>query len=155
MKVHRNRLLQSQPAQRTGGVNHSVRQEDRILYVRGLFAPPKSPEEKHYRKKQEAEEWRQFYSVGMLLTFGVIVGLISLFGDFGLLSYNQLQDRHQSLQLEIQELQQQRALLKQEIVALQESPAYLEMMARQELGLVGKDDFIYVIRPQEADSGRP
>lgn len=149
MNLHRNRLLQGQQSHRSRPTSPTtvVRKDDRVLYIRGLFAPPKEQEPDTFRKTQESEEWRQLFSIGLLLSFGLIVGIISVVGDYGLWSRGQMTDRKVQLEEEISELRHQKAQLRQEIVALRESPAYLEQVARQELGLVGKKDHIYLVFP--------
>lgn len=85
-----------------------------------------------------------------LLLFGVGMILISLVGDQGLIAYYQLQREAESLRHEVATLQQRRGDLVQRIEALRESPAYIELLARQRLGLVRPGETVIQLRPGDS-----
>lgn len=71
-----------------------------------------------------------------LLIFGVGIVLISLLGDQGLLAYYGLRREESALRKEIDGLARQEGDLASRIQALRSDPQYIEMLARQRLGLV-------------------
>jgi len=77
-----------------------------------------------------------------LLVFGVGIVLISLLGDQGLLAYYSLRKEASSLRTEIDQLQREEGDLASRIQALRTDPNYIEMLARQRLGLVKPDETV-------------
>lgn len=88
-----------------------------------------------------------------LLLFGLGMILISLVGDQGLIAYYRLQKEAETLRLELQTMQGREQELLREIDALNNSDAYLEMLARRNLGLVKPDEMIIQLPP--AKGGGP
>jgi len=85
-----------------------------------------------------------------LLLFGCGMILISLVGDQGFIAYLGLQREATALRRDIQALETRQVRLQQEIRALREDPAYIELLARQELGLVRPGEVVIQLpRPQE------
>jgi cell division protein FtsB len=88
-----------------------------------------------------------------LLVFGAGMILISLVGDQGLIAYLRLQEEARSLRVEIQALEGRRQDLDQEVRALRDDPAYIELLARKRLGLVKPGETVIELPP--AAEGRP
>ncbi len=77
-----------------------------------------------------------------LLVFLAGMILLSLVGDQGLIAYYGLQKRAQQLRGEVIHLEARKRDLSARIRALRENPAYIELLARQRLGLVKPDDVV-------------
>jgi len=71
-----------------------------------------------------------------LLVFGVGIVTISLLGDQGLLAYYGLRREEVALRRDIDRLERRDLDLTGRIRALRSDPQYVEMLARQRLGLV-------------------
>jgi cell division protein FtsB len=81
----------------------------------------------------------------------VILSLFSLllfigFGENGLADLNLLQTERDSLLKKNEELVQKNLSLYREIERLKNDPKYVEDVARQELGVIGKDEIIFKIK---------
>ena len=81
--------------------------------------------------------WMPICILGLLGLLGLIV-----FGDNGLLDLQRL--RHEKTRLEGQNRQitQKNLSLYEEINRLKDDPHYIENVARQDLGMIGKEDVI-------------
>ena len=121
-----------------------LKNHDRILYVNGLFAPPKSQDNSSALEK-EAEEWRSLFTMILIAGFGMVMLLISVVGDYGILATNRLEAREQKLIKNLNYMQQEKALLSEEIVALKTNPAFIELIARKQLGLVRSGELIFYL----------
>lgn len=82
--------------------------------------------------------------LGILLT---LAGLI-FFGQRGLTHLVTLQEQFATLEAENQRILRENDQLKQEIELLNKNMAYIEDIARKQLGLVKKDELIYQLQPQ-------
>ena len=93
--------------------------------------------------------WVPICVLGLLGLLGLIV-----FGDNGLLDLQRL--RHEKARLEVQNRQitQKNLSLYEEINRLKDDPRYIENVARQELGLIGKEEVI-LRSTQEAPEEKP
>jgi len=67
----------------------------------------------------------------------------ALFGERGVLRLVKTYNQRQELQLQVEQLQQENARLRQEITALKEDRSTIERIARQELGMVREDEIIF------------
>lgn len=121
----------------------TLKNRDRVLFVRGLFNPPREQDLLSETRKKENEQWRSLFSIGLLAAFGIVMLLISLIGDYGVLATHALQQREIRLLSKWTEQKEQQALLLEEIHALRTNPAYIEAVARRELGLVHSNELIY------------
>ncbi len=74
--------------------------------------------------------------------------LLIVFGDNGLVELYRLQAQEQAMGVENQTLARENVNLYRTIGRLKSDPVYIESVARNELGMVGKDDVI-IIRPDE------
>jgi cell division protein FtsB len=86
-----------------------------------------------------------------LLIFGVGIVLISLLGDQGLLSYYSLRREAASLRVEIENLRQEEGELARRIQALRSDSSYIEMLARQRLGLVKPGETVLQLPRRESN----
>lgn len=107
------------------------------------------------RPPQEAAGWLDGlprYLLVFVLIFGMGMILISLIGEQGLIAYFQLKGEAGRLSREVAELSVRRTELAREIRALREDEAYIELLARQRLGLVRPGELIIQLPVRE---GRP
>ena len=74
--------------------------------------------------------------------------LFIIFGENGLADLHLLKIERDSLLKQNAELAKQNLNLYREIERLKSDPKYLESVARKELGVVGKDDFIFKLKDQ-------
>jgi len=89
---------------------------------------------------------------------GTVIALIALgvgavFGDRGILNMLDERDKVESLRVELEELRAENARLSGEIRDLRTSPRAIERLAREQLGLAGRDETAFLIR--EAAPGEP
>jgi len=68
--------------------------------------------------------------------------LVIIFGDRGLVEVGRLKGERDRLLKDNRDLQQQNLSLRREIDRLKTDPAYIEHVARQELGMIGRDEVI-------------
>ncbi len=84
-------------------------------------------------------------SIFLLLFFVV-------FGENGLIDLNRLKMERDGLLQKNTELKQENISLYREIGRLKNDPKYVENVARQELGVIGKDEVIIKVKkPKKAD----
>lgn len=89
-----------------------------------------------------------------ILIFVVILALFSMllfivFGDSGFSDLNQLKAERERLLKKNAELVQENLSLYREIERLKNDPAYVESVARKELGVIGKDEVIFKLKQSE------
>lgn len=82
------------------------------------------------------------YVIGALILLTVTAGA-TIFGENGLIHIYYLFQEKNSLEESLREQRQKNARLKEEVRRLKEDRIYLEMIARQELGLVKERELIY------------
>ena len=73
-----------------------LKNHDRILYVNGLFSPPKS-QENTVSLAKESEEWSSLFTMVLIAGFGAVMLLISVIGNYGILATNRLEEHEQIL----------------------------------------------------------
>ncbi|MCZ6473774.1 MAG: septum formation initiator family protein [SAR324 cluster bacterium] len=83
---------------------------------------------------------RYFFMFVLLFAMGMI--LVSLIGEQGMIAYIQLKGEARQLRSEVAALDARRVELAQEIKALRDDPAYIELLARRRLGLVRPGELI-------------
>ena len=123
----------------------------RILYVNGLFTPPKS-EERPVVSAKETEEWRSLFTMVLIAGFGAIMLVISVIGSYGINATNQLEAYEQKLTQQIKSMHIEKNLKHEEINALMTNPEYIELVARKNLGLVHASELIFYLPPSEKKS---
>ena len=130
-----------------------LKNHDRILYVNGLFTPPKS-EERPLVSAKETEEWRSLFTMVLIAGFGAIMLVISVIGSYGINSTNRLEQYEQNLTHQIESMRIEKAMKYEEINALKTNPEYIELVARKILGLVHASELIYYLPPSNTNSYR-
>lgn len=80
--------------------------------------------------------------------------LLIVFGDNGLMELSRLREKERSMVRQNELLAGENVDLYRTIGRLKEDPVYIESVARNELGMIGKDDVV-VIRPGARQSGNP
>ena len=79
-------------------------------------------------------------SLVALVLFNIL--LVIVFGDRGLVEVNRLKGERNQLRGDNRELTEKNLALRREIERLKSDPAYIEYVARQELGMIGRDEVI-------------
>ena len=130
-----------------------LKNHDRILYINGLFTPPKSLE-KPLVSAKETEEWRSLFTMVLIACFGAIMLIISVIGSYGINATNRLEVYEQELTHQIESMRIEKALKYEEINALKTNPEYIELVARKNLGLVHSSELIYYLPPSNTNSHR-
>ena len=82
----------------------------------------------------------------------MVLSYLLLFSEFGLFRRWQLAREEATIQNQIEELQQKRSDLEAEQGKL-EDDAYLERVAREEHGMVKKDEHVYRLAPPDTSGG--
>lgn len=108
----------------------------------------------------EREETRQ--DVGLrrkAATLASILALIalvvgSLFGDRGMLHLVEQRERAQALEREVELLRLENGVLAEDIRALKSDPRAVERLAREQLGLTGPGETVFLIREDAAAETR-
>jgi len=121
-----------------------LKNHDRILYVNGLFSPPKSQDHTSALEK-ESEEWRSLFTMILIAGFGIVMLLISVVGNYGILATNRLEAREKKLIKKLNSMQLEKILMTEEINALKTNPAFIELVARKQLGLVRSGELIFYL----------
>ena len=129
-----------------------LKNHDRILYVSGLFSPPKVQETPVVGMAKETEEWRSLFSMVLIAGFGVVMLIISVIGSYGILATSRLEAHEQMLLQKLESMKVEKTLMQEEVLALKTSPEYIELIARKELGLVHSTELIYYLTPSAKDS---
>jgi len=86
-----------------------------------------------------------------ILFLGILITLAGLlfFGQRGITHLMTLQEQFATLEAQNQQILLENARLKKEIELLNENMAYIEDIARTQLGLVKKDELVYQLQPHE------
>ena len=127
-----------------------LKNHDRILYVNGLFSPPKS-QDNSVGLAKESEEWRSLFTMVLIAGFGVVMLLISVIGSYGILATNRLEAHEQTLVQKLDSMQLEKVLMIEEIAALKTNSAYIELIARKQLGLVRTGEVVFYL-PESTES---
>jgi cell division protein FtsB len=77
--------------------------------------------------------------------------LVVLFGDNGLIELNRKQDTYQRLLVKNEHLTQENLKMYRTIDRLANDPAFVESVARRELGMVRPDELIFKFAPSAGD----
>ena len=85
----------------------------------------------------------------------LVLAIQGIFGRRGYLEIQELQNSNQDLTKEIEVLKSENARTMEEIQALKTSPAYIEKIAREELGLVRPGEIKIVMQPNPENSTPP
>jgi cell division protein FtsB len=78
-----------------------------------------------------------------LIVFVLLMGALITFGDRGLIDNYRMNQKLMALKKINHGTTLENIALKKNITFLREDPSYIEMMARNELGMVKKGDLVY------------
>ena len=78
-----------------------------------------------------------------LIVFVLLMGALITFGDRGLIDNYRMEEKLLVLKKVNHEITLENIALKKNILLLRNDPSYIEMMARNELGMVKKGDLVY------------
>ena len=81
-----------------------LKNQDRILYVKGLFNPPPTETSESVMGTKVLDQWRNVLSLGVLTAFLMLMMMVSIIGDYGILSSHQLQERKENLEQNLEDL---------------------------------------------------
>ena len=119
--------------------------QDRILYVNGLFNPPPLAEQGEVGTGTRVmEHWRNVLSLGVLTIFLLLMLLVTIIGDYGFLVSRNLEQRKMSLEQDLRNLKNQEILMREEIHGLKNDPRFIAAVARRILGWVQKNERVYL-----------
>ncbi len=82
----------------------------------------------------------------LIIFCAVIVVIISLIGDKGLVQYMALKDQEEKLEMEIQQLKEKRQEWIKKIQSIKSNQTYIENIAREQLGMIRKDEKLIKLR---------
>lgn len=101
--------------------------------------------EKLLRKQVESEIKRRRYVVYTLLLLSILYVTATLvIGERGLMRYFELSHKEKTLKTEVAKLQSDNTKLKGVIDSYENNNFYIEKHARENFGLAGKDEYIYI-----------
>ena len=122
-----------------------LKNQDRILYVNGLFNPPPNVEQIEVgRDVRVMEQWRNVLSLGVLTVFLLLMLLVTIIGDYGFLASRDLEQRKMSLEQDLRNLKNQEILMREEIHGLKHDPRFIAAVVRRDLGWVKKNERVYL-----------
>ena len=78
-----------------------------------------------------------------LLIVVAIIALLTIFGDRGLIRIYKLSKERDSIKTYNEQIREENASMKDEIHRLKTDDKYIEIIARKELGMVGKNELVY------------
>ncbi|MBE9532372.1 MAG: septum formation initiator family protein [Proteobacteria bacterium] len=82
----------------------------------------------------------------IFIFFIVAVSVVAVFGDKGLVEAYGLKKHRDSIIAHVDLLKAENSTLEDEIALLKDDKRYVEMVARKDLGMIGKDEIIYMLR---------
>jgi len=78
-----------------------------------------------------------------LSLFVAIVGLLTIFGDRGLIRVYKLSKERDSIKNYNERIKAENTAMKEEMELLKTDDKYIELIARKELGMVGRNELVY------------
>ncbi len=81
----------------------------------------------------------------LLLSITYIAGSL-IFGDTGVLRYMELKEKQVVMQEDINQIMEENYKIESSITSLKNDDFYLEKHAREEFGLAGPDEYIYIYK---------
>lgn len=107
----------------------------------------------HMREQVGTELKRRRYIIYTLLLLSIIyVGINFVFNDTGLLRYLELRDKNIALEGGLNMILKENDGLKAAIDSHKRTDYYIEKHAREEFGLAGPDEYIFIY--EEKDTGK-
>jgi len=102
------------------------------------------------RKQVRTELKRRRYVIFTLLFLSLLYIVVNLlFSDMGLFQYRELRNKEASLQKELSGIVEQNDKINASIEALKDNDFYIEKHAREEYGLAGPDEYIYIYQDKK------
>ena len=92
---------------------------------------------------------RQKILLGFVIAALFSLLLFIIFGEHGVVDLHMLKIKRDNLLKRNAELSQENLSLYREIERLRNDPKYVENVARQELGLIGKDEVIFKVKKKQ------
>jgi len=88
----------------------------------------------------------------LVLAGALVCGIVgfTVFSDQGLLGLYRLKQEKSRLEFRLAQLQAENERLRGEIERLKSDPAYLEKVAREELGMVQQDELVFQFKSEPA-----
>ena len=124
---------------------------DKVLFSNKFGDVPSRKRKKNVGEQQNDQEGSGRFALMLLMAAGVLILFISLVGDYGWLSLNRAQSGEAELKAEIADLKSRERGLLQTIDALKTNSAYIESLARRDLGMVRPNEIVYLL-PQARDA---
>jgi cell division protein FtsB len=87
----------------------------------------------------------------LILIFSLILGLLTFFGDKGVLHLLRLQRELSRIKDDNRKIEEENQKLREEVKRLQSEKRYVEEIARKELGMVKEGEIIYQFDPPKKD----
>lgn len=78
-----------------------------------------------------------------LSLFVAIVGLLTIFGDRGLIRVYKLSKERDSIKNYNEKIKAENTAMKEEMELLKTDDKYIELIARKELGMIGRNELVY------------
>ncbi len=78
-----------------------------------------------------------------LSLFVAIVGLLTIFGDRGLIRVYKLSKERDSIKNYNEKIKAENTAMKEEMELLKNDDKYIELIARKELGMIGRNELVY------------
>jgi cell division protein FtsB len=92
-------------------------------------------------------------SLHLLLIFVTLVLVVdALIGEKGLMQSMNARRQYRQLQASLEELRRENAALREETRRLNEDPATIESLARQDLGLIRPGEVVFILKDLKADT---
>ena len=105
----------------------------------------------HLREQVRSELKRKRYIIYTLLLLSIIyVGINFVFNDTGLLRYLELKDKNIALEADLNRVVKENNRLEVTIDSHEKNDYYIEKHAREEFGLAGPDEYIFIYKEKDA-----
>ena len=102
-------------------------------------------------REKTGEETQVRLFLTLIVSSALLVLFVVFFGEYGVISTNQLSNKEAFLKQRITEMEQEIQKLNQRAIALRTNADYIESQAKKDLGLVRKDEVIFLIPPELQD----
>jgi cell division protein FtsB len=104
------------------------------------------------REQVRTELKRKRYVIYTLLLLSIIyVGINFVFNDTGLLRYLELRDKNIAIEADLNRVVKENEKLKAAVDSHEKNDYYIEKHAREEFGLAGPDEYIFIYKKEDAD----
>lgn len=101
--------------------------------------------DKNLRSQVRAElKWRRYVAYTLLFLCILYVAANLVFGDMGLIRYFELKDKSEALEKELSGLRLENERIRESIKSYKDEDFYAEKNARENFGLAGKDEYIFL-----------